>query len=109
LEVDCFLYFYPGKAYFFGWMPNYKKASDAQPALDKIGRYLAEAGREWGDVGLDPRLLFGDGDSERWAAEIAEWQAVGATHLSVNTMYAGFQTAGEHISAIGRFADLMDM
>ncbi len=92
-----------------GWMPNYSKAADALPALDKIGRYLAEAGRSWKEIGLEPRLLFGDGDPERWAAELAAWQAAGATHLSVNTMYAGFKTAGEHISAIGRFADVMDL
>jgi probable F420-dependent oxidoreductase len=92
-----------------GWMPNYSKAADALPALDKIGRYLAEAGRSWREIGLEPRLLFGDGDPERWAAELAAWQAAGATHLSVNTMYAGFKTAGEHISAIGRFADVMDL
>jgi len=87
-----------------GWMPNYKKAADAQPALEKIGGYLAEAGRSWGEVGLEPRILFGDGESDRWAAEIVAWKASGATHLSVNTMHAGFQTADEHISAISRFA-----
>ena len=92
-----------------GWMPNYRTAVDAQPALDKIDRYLAEAGRSWGDVGLEPRLLFGDADPERWAAELASWQAAGATHLSVNTMDAGFYTASEHISAIGKFADMMNM
>ena len=87
-----------------GWMPNYKKAADAQPALEKIGGYLAEAGRSWGEVGLEPRILFGDGESDRLAAEIEDWTASGATHLSVNTMHAGFQTADEHISAISRFA-----
>jgi probable F420-dependent oxidoreductase len=92
-----------------GWMPNSRRAADAQPALDKIGRYLAEAGRNWGEVGLEPRLLFGDGDSERWGTDIAEWQAAGATHLSVNTMHAGFQTAGEHVSAIRKFAEAMGL
>jgi probable F420-dependent oxidoreductase len=92
-----------------GWMPNNRRAADAQPALDKIGRYLAEAGRNWGEVGLEPRLLFGDGDSERWAADLAEWQVAGATHLSINTMHAGFQTASEHISAISKFAEAMGL
>ncbi len=87
-----------------GWMTNYNKAADAQPALEKIGGYLAEAGRSWGEVGLEPRILFGDGESDRLAAEIEDWTASGATHLSVNTMHAGFQTADEHISAISRFA-----
>ena len=87
-----------------GWMPNSRTAADAQPALDKIGAYLAEAGRSWADIGIEPRLLYGDGDSDRWAAEMVAWKEGGATHLSLNTMNAGFQTPVEHISAIGKFA-----
>jgi probable F420-dependent oxidoreductase len=87
-----------------GWMPNYRLAADARQSLDKIGRYLEEAGRSWDEIGLEPRLMYGDGDSQRWATVIEEWQAVGATHLSINTMGCGFETPAEHIQAMQTFA-----
>lgn len=87
-----------------GWMPNYRLAADARQSLDKIRRYLDEAGRSWDEIGLEPRLMYGDGDSHRWSTVIEDWQAVGATHLSINTMGCGFRTLGEHIQAIQTFA-----
>jgi hypothetical protein len=35
---------------------------------------------------------------------MAKWQDAGATHISLNTMGAGFQSLGEHITAISEFA-----
>jgi hypothetical protein len=32
------------------------------------------------------------------------WRRLGATHLCVNTMRAGFQTPAEHIAALERVA-----
>jgi probable F420-dependent oxidoreductase len=87
-----------------GWMPNYRLAAEARPSLDKIGRYLDEAGRSWEEIGLEPRLMYGDGKPQRWATVMEEWQAVGATHMSINTMGSGFRTPGEHIQAIKTFA-----
>ena len=39
-----------------------------------------------------------------WETLIHEWQDVGATHLSFNTMGSGFNSPQEHIEAIKRFA-----
>lgn len=88
-----------------GWMPNYRTAIDARPSLEKIGQYLVQAGRSWSEIGLEPRLIFGDGNVERWTQEKADWLAAGATHLSINTMHAGLHTAHDHIKAIEIFAD----
>jgi probable F420-dependent oxidoreductase len=90
-----------------GWMPNFRSAADAQPALALLDRYLAEAGRNRSDIGIEPRLSYGDGDPDRWRKAQEEWQAVGATHLTVNTMGCGFATPGQHIDALRRFAEAM--
>jgi hypothetical protein len=31
---------------------------------------------------------------------IEDWQTAGATHISFNTMGAGFDTPGEHVNAL---------
>lgn len=90
-----------------GWLPNYRTVEKARPSLEKLAVYLEEAGRGRDDFGLEPRLLYGDGDPERWARIIDEWARAGATHLSLNTMYAGFASPQQHIEALRTFAEQM--
>ena len=86
-----------------GWLPGYRTAEAARSSLDKIEGYLAEYGRSRSDIGLEPRLHYGDGP-EAWQANLAGWQAVGATHISFNTMGVGFGTPQKHLAAIEEFA-----
>lgn len=90
-----------------GWLINYRTLADARPALDKMTQFLAEAGRSRESFGLEPRLIYGDGDPEVWRKSVEEWQAVGATHLSFNTMGKGFVTPGEHLAAVQAFASVL--
>lgn len=88
-----------------GWLPNYRTAADMRPHLETLEKYLAENGRSRADIGLEPRLRYGDGDLDALAKQIEEWKAVGATHITLNTMYAGLKTADEHLAAARRFAE----
>lgn len=86
-----------------GWMPNYPRAADARPALDRIDELAAGSGRDRSEIGLEPRLSYGDGNPSTWHERMAEWQAAGATHLTFNTMGRGFKSPVEHIQAIRKF------
>lgn len=88
-----------------GWMLNYPTVADAQPSLELIDRFLAEAGRRQEEFGLEARLPYGDGNPKTWQKRIQEWQAVGATHLSVNTMGFGFNTPDAHLKALRTIAE----
>ena len=88
-----------------GWITNYRSAEEAKPALDKLDSYLAEAGRARSDVGLEVRISYGEGDKAAWSKSLEEWEAVGATHASFNTMYTGFETPAAHIDAMRTFAE----
>jgi probable F420-dependent oxidoreductase len=92
-----------------GWMPNYRTVADARPALDMLKGLLAEAGRDRADFGLEARLSYGDGHPASWTSIIQEWQAVGATHISFNTMGSGFDTPARHLEAIHRFAEVLGL
>lgn len=87
-----------------GWMPNARTVNKAQPMLDALAQYLEEAGRDASSFGIEPRLNYADGGPAEWARTMEAWQAAGATHISLNTMYVGFKTR-EHIDAIRRFAE----
>ncbi|MFM8322058.1 MAG: LLM class F420-dependent oxidoreductase [Chloroflexota bacterium] len=88
-----------------GWMPGHRTAEDAAPALEKLERYLAEAGRSRQGFGIEPRIPYGDGDAHVWQRVLDGWRAAGATHLSLNTMGHGFDTPEKHFAAIRLFAD----
>lgn len=87
-----------------GWMPGFRTAEAARETLDTLGRYLAEAGRDPAAFGLEARLHWGNGDADALGRTLEGWRAAGATHVSLNTMGAGFRTAEEHLAAVRRFA-----
>jgi len=91
-----------------GWMPNTRTPADAQPALDWLGQFLAEAGRDRAGFGIEPRLPYGEGRPDEWGKLIEAWKSLGATHLSFNTMGKGFSTPAAHIAAIRAFAKSLE-
>ena len=87
-----------------GWLPGFRTADTAREHLDRLDGYLAEAGRDRAAFGLEPRLHWGNGDLEALGRALEGWRAAGATHISLNTMGAGFKTADEHLAAVRQFA-----
>jgi probable F420-dependent oxidoreductase len=87
-----------------GWMPNYRRVADAQPALAALDRALAAQGRSRREFGLEARLSYGTGEQERWRTVLDEWRAAGATHITVNTMGSGFTRPDQHLAALRTFA-----
>ncbi len=90
-----------------GWMPNTRSPEAAKPLFEQLDTYLEEAGRSRDGFGIEPRLSYGEGHADEWAATFAGWQKLGATHLSVNTMGAGFTTPDQHLTALRRLADVL--
>jgi probable F420-dependent oxidoreductase len=87
-----------------GWMPNYRAAAEAGPALELLERTLSEAGRDREGLGLEARIPYGEGDPDTWEALIRDWTVIGATHFTINTMGAGFETSARHLDALRKFA-----
>ena len=88
-----------------GWMPNYRNPADAGPTFELLDRFLEEAGRSRSQIGIEARISYGAGDPKTWETLMSGWQALGATHLSFNTMGSGFKTPQEHIQAIRKFVE----
>lgn len=87
-----------------GWLPNYRDVARAKPEIEKLAGYLAENGRSLADIGIEPRLSYGDGNPDTWQQFLHNWQEIGATHVTLNTMGLGFATPASHLQALRRFA-----
>jgi probable F420-dependent oxidoreductase len=86
-----------------GWFPLMGPDDTCRAAIDKIGSYAREAGRDPKSIGIESRVTIGQKSPEEWKKEIEAWKNLGATHLAVNTMKAGSPTPTAHIEAIRRF------
>jgi len=87
-----------------GWMPTYRTAAEAAPALAKLEEYLAANNRAAAGFGLEARIHSRHGNLDLLLSRMQAWSAAGATHISLNTMGAGFTSPEEHIRAIREFA-----
>jgi probable F420-dependent oxidoreductase len=86
-----------------GWLPNFRSIDDARKAMEILRRSLEEDGRKPSDLGIEPRIAYGDGNPETWHQWIQDWQALGAAQFSINTLGAGFKTPQAHLEALQKF------
>ncbi|WP_084020173.1 LLM class F420-dependent oxidoreductase [Mycobacterium avium] len=86
-----------------GWFPMTEPGPGLDHALEQVTRAAEAAGRDPTSLGMEGRASWTD-DRDKLAGDIAAWKAAGATHLSVNTMKAGFAGVDEHLAALERVA-----
>ena len=91
-----------------GWFPQFLPDDKGRETITRVHGYARAAGRDPSAIGLEPRINIADGPAEFWATRAKEWDRLGATHISVNTMRAGLKSPQEHISAIRQFKEVVD-
>ena len=90
-----------------GWFPQFQPGEPGQEALSRMRGYAQEAGRDPSAIGVEGRVRILDGDPELWAKRTKEWEELGATHLTVDTMKAGLSGPEQHINAIRQFKEVV--
>ena len=88
-----------------GWFPQGPPDDHMLEDIERLRRYIREAGRDPGTVGIEARMNAREGDLDEWVRQTEGWRDLGATHISINTMGAGFKSPDEHIEAIRRYKE----
>jgi probable F420-dependent oxidoreductase len=89
-----------------GWIANPMPLDQLRTRLDLVWSTLAQAGRSRDDFGVDFRFRQSAGEPEGgWAAHVAQLEALGVTHVSLDTMRAGFTSIDQHLDAVRRFRE----
>lgn len=83
-----------------GWFPLFKADDEGRALVERMRGYARDAGRDASSIGIESWISVGNGSPEDWADQAKAWQELGATHLSINTMKAGFKSVNEHIEAV---------
>lgn len=90
-----------------GWFPQGYPDEQMGETLAHLRDYTREAGRDPASLGIEARLTIRDTGLDEWMRQTEAWQKLGATHISINTMGAGFTSPGEHIEAIRRYKEAL--
>ena len=88
-----------------GWFPQGYPDQQMGETLERLRGYTREAGRDPASVGIEARLTIRDTSLDEWIRQTQAWEKLGATHISINTMGAGFKSPDEHIHAIRRYKE----
>ena len=87
-----------------GWFPQMQPDEAGAAELDRFRAYAREAGRNPAELGVEGRVRMSDG-ADAAAQQAEAWRELGATHVAVNTMGAGYASVDQHIGALREFGD----
>jgi len=90
-----------------GWFPQVAPGPQLDEARAIVDGAAREAGRDPKAIGMEGRVSFGNAGPEKLAEQVERWRAVGATHLSVNTMGAGLGGVDGHLAALASIAKVL--
>jgi probable F420-dependent oxidoreductase len=90
-----------------GWILSGRPTPQTAQDMARARESAREAGRDPGSLGLQGSVLLRAGGPEVWREDLAAWQAMGATHVMVNTMGAGLESPSEHIAALQRVKEAL--
>jgi len=87
-----------------GWYVNPRLApgNEAAILIAAFRDAAAMAGRDISKLAIDATIHVGSKTPEQLRAEASQWRALGATRVTVRTIYAGLPSPQAHIEAIRR-------
>ena len=92
-----------------GWFPQVPPGPELEAALATVAAGAAETGRDPRSIAMEGRVSVGGHALETVASRVESWQRAGATHVSLNTMGAGFASVDAHLEVLARVADALDL
>ena len=90
-----------------GWIPQFQPDDNGRAQLDKLWSAMDEIGRDRKEIGIEGRIALNQGGIEDWSKLVTDWDEMGASHLSVNTMKVGLKGPDAHIKDIEEFRDCL--
>jgi probable F420-dependent oxidoreductase len=91
-----------------GWLPMMTPGPELDEAMATIAASAEAAGRDPQTIGMEGRITWG-GDLDQVKLESEQWRALGATHVSINTMGSGLVGVDAHVEVLARVATVLEL
>ena len=91
-----------------GWFPQLQPDERAFEALERIRVYARKAGRNPDTIGIEGRVSVARGMDDA-IDRLSAWRRLGATHIAVNTMGAGFKSLDQHLNSLKVFLEAYNL
>ena len=92
-----------------GWMPNFEPDEEGAAIISRLRARAREHGRDPAEIGIEATVNLLGRSPEQWREDALAWRALGATHLSANTMWEEWdEAAGMWSKAEGKRIDRAD-
>lgn len=88
-----------------GYLPLSPLEGGWDATMDRVSKWLEEAGRERSSFGVEGRLNAGTGTPQEWQRTVEMWRRFGASHLSVGT--GGVGGVDAHIARLKQATQLI--
>ena len=93
-----------------GWFPMVPPGPRLDEAKAIVDEGAREAGRDPSAVGMEGRVSWtAEGGLDTVLDHVERWRGTGASHLEINTMRAGFASVDDHLAALSRVAEALDL
>jgi len=92
-----------------GWFPQVRPGPDLDHALEVLAGAAEDAGRDPSTIGMEGRVSYSPDDPDKLARAVDRWREVGASHLTVDTMYRGLATVDDHLAALAATAEVLGL
>jgi probable F420-dependent oxidoreductase len=90
-----------------GWLPMMTPGPELDEAMATIAASAEAAGRDPQTIGMEGRITWG-GDLDQVKLEAEQWRALGATHVSINTMGSGLVGVDAHVEVLAQVATALE-
>jgi alkanesulfonate monooxygenase SsuD/methylene tetrahydromethanopterin reductase-like flavin-dependent oxidoreductase (luciferase family) len=87
-----------------GWFPMVPPGHGLEEARAEVEESARQAGRDPAGLGMEGRVSWSRGGSDKLLEQVGRWRAAGASHLSVNTMGAGLGAVDGHLHVLEEIA-----
>jgi probable F420-dependent oxidoreductase len=83
-----------------GWVVSGRPTPEIVASVARLRQYAEAAGRDPASIGLQGSVALRETTPDEQRRDFATWQELHATHITINTMRAGFASPAEHIAAL---------
>jgi probable F420-dependent oxidoreductase len=90
-----------------GWFPQVPPGPPLDAARAIVDEAARAAGRDPSALGMEGRVSWTADGVDKLVDHVGRWRAVGASHVSINTMGAGLGSVDGHLAALGAAAEAL--